>query len=97
MDDVIPLKQFGISEVLKNPFQRINKYGAYDSWMMRKYLIVTRLKQRQTIFPLMSNEKCKNTVCLNLKLMRILTKKKIQKNIHKNTKLEIIFSDATNM
>ena len=30
--------------------------------------------------------------------MRILTKKKIQKNIHKkNTKLEIIFSDATNM
>ena len=29
--------------------------------------------------------------------MRILTKKKIQKNIRKNTKLEIIFSDATNM
>ena len=29
--------------------------------------------------------------------MRILTKKKIQKNIHKNTKLEIIFSDPTNM
>lgn len=50
MDNVIPLKQFGISEVLKNPFQRINKYGAYDSWMMRKYLIVTRLKQRQKLF-----------------------------------------------
>lgn len=50
MDNVIPLKQFGISEVLKNPFQRSNKYGAYDSWMMRKYLIVTRLKQRQKLF-----------------------------------------------
>ena len=98
MDDVIPLKQFGISEVLRNPFQRSNKYGAkqcVSRWSLDdaevSYCDQIKKTKTKTIFPLMSNKECKNTVCFNLKVMRILTKKKIKKKTATKTPSWILF------
>ena len=49
----------------------------------------------KTIYPLMLNEERRNTRCFNLKVMRTVAEKKIQKTVLKVSRLEIIFSNAT--